>query len=112
MNEKGKINMKAKIYEYLDNGQKFFKEQKILCGYGWELEVELPNFLKTYESALGETIIEMEDSYPQSLTECLRVSNHENPCLCIAYGRGGLPTFRYYSLNVLSREEVNLAKYL
>ena len=102
--------MKCKIYEYMDNGRKYFKEQKILCRYGWELDVELPDFIKTYESVLGETIIDMEGSYPQSLTECLRVSKHENPCLCIA-GRGGLP-IKYYSLKVLSREGVNLARYL
>lgn len=110
-NRKGQ-NMKCKIYEYLEGGQRFFKENVILCGYGWELEVELPDFVKTYESVLGETIISIENSYPQTLSECLRASKDEKPCLCIGYSNGGTPTFKYYNLKVISREEINLARYL
>lgn len=104
--------MKCKIYEYLEDGERYFKEQKILCGYGWELEVELPDFLTTYKSDLGETIIDMENSYPQSLTNCLCRSKDDKPCICVTYGRDGLPTFRHYNLKVLSRTAVNLAMYL
>ncbi len=45
--------------------------------------VKLPDFLNTYKFVLGEIIINMEDSAPQSLTECLRLNKNEKPCVCI-----------------------------
>ncbi len=39
--------MKAKIYEYQDNGVTNFKGNAIYGGSGWELEVELPDFFKS-----------------------------------------------------------------
>lgn len=104
--------MKAKIYEYQDNGVTNFKGNAIYGGSGWELEVELPDFLNPYETVCGEIAIDPENSYPQSLTDCLHVGRYGNPCLCVAYGRWGLPAFKYYGLKVVSRKETDLALYI
>lgn len=103
--------MVTKIYEYIDNGNRYFKEKPIYCGSGWENLVEIPEFLNPYESITGDTVIEPDDSYPQFLSDCLRVNTTQGPCLCVTYSKN-VPVFKYYNLKVISREEVNLVRYL
>lgn len=102
--------MRAKIYEYSNDGVISFKENAIYGGSGWELEVELPDFLNPYEAVTGDTVLEPKDSFPQFLSECLR-ENKGTPCVCVTFGKN-TPNTRFYNLKVISKKEADLALYL
>lgn len=105
--------MKAKIYEYAENGITSFKENAVYggLGSGWELEVEIPDFLNPYTTVCGDTVIQPENSFPQTISECLR-ANGGKPCLCVTWGKNNPSNSKYYMLNVISRKEADLALYL
>lgn len=104
--------MIAKIYEYNNGGEVSFSD-KCICdgGSGWELEVELPDFLNPYETVCGDLAIQPEQSYAQGLSEILIPSAQLKPCIAVTYGLFA-PETRYYNLKTLSRREISLAQYI